>query len=89
MISLTAIVSSAAQRNVIKSCKLRYTQYQVNCAIQYLSILSCITRADLGHVLDNDKNFKSISFIYYIAESVFAIRLVNLRSVTCYTDQNF
>ena len=25
----------------------------------------------------------------YVAESVFAIRLVNLRSVTCYTDQNF
>ena len=29
-----------------------------------------------------------ISF-YYMAESVFAMRLVNLRSVTCYTDQNF
>ena len=26
---------------------------------------------------------------YYIAESVFAMRLVNLRSVTCYMDQNF
>ena len=26
---------------------------------------------------------------YYMAESVFAMRLVNLRSVTCYTDQNF
>jgi len=25
---------------------------------------------------------------YYMAESVFAMRLVNLRSVTCYTDQN-
>ena len=24
-----------------------------------------------------------------MAESVFAVRLVNLRSVTCYTDQNF
>ena len=28
-------------------------------------------------------------FIYYMAESVFAMRLVNLRSLTCYTDQNF
>ena len=28
-------------------------------------------------------------YIYYMAESVFAVRLVNLRSVTCYTDQNF
>ena len=28
-------------------------------------------------------------YIYYMAESVFAMRLVNLRSVTCYTDQNF
>ena len=27
--------------------------------------------------------------IYYMAESVFPMRLVNLRSVTCYTDQNF
>ena len=27
--------------------------------------------------------------IYYMAESVSAIRLVNFRSVTCYTDQNF
>ena len=27
--------------------------------------------------------------IYYTTESVFAMRLVNLRSVTCYTDQNF
>ena len=27
--------------------------------------------------------------IYYMAEFVFAMRLVNLRSVTCYTDQNF
>ena len=26
---------------------------------------------------------------YYMAESVFAMRLVNLLSVTCYTDQNF
>ena len=26
---------------------------------------------------------------YCMAESVFALRLVNLRSVTCYTDQNF
>ena len=26
---------------------------------------------------------------YYMAESVFVVRLVNLRSVTCYTDQNF
>ena len=25
----------------------------------------------------------------YMAKSVFAIRLVNLRSVTCYMDQNF
>ena len=24
-----------------------------------------------------------------MAESVFAMRLVNLRSLTCYTDQNF
>ena len=29
------------------------------------------------------------NFSYYMAESVFAVRLVNLRSVTCYTDQNF
>ena len=28
------------------------------------------------------------NYIYYMAESVFAMRLVNLRSVTCYTDQN-
>ena len=26
---------------------------------------------------------------YYMAESVFAMRLVNLLSVTCHTDQNF
>ena len=26
--------------------------------------------------------------LYYMAESIFAMRLVNLRSVTCYTDQN-
>ena len=28
-------------------------------------------------------------FHYYMAESVLAMRLVNLRSVTCFTDQNF
>ena len=28
-------------------------------------------------------------YIYYMAESVFAMRLVNLRSVTCFTDRNF
>ena len=27
--------------------------------------------------------------LYYMANSVFAIRLVNLRSVSCYTDQTF
>ena len=27
--------------------------------------------------------------LYYMANSVFAIRLVNLRSVSCYTDQSF
>ena len=31
----------------------------------------------------------SISVDCYMAASVFAMRLVNLRSVTCYTDQNF
>ena len=29
------------------------------------------------------------NLVYYMAESVFAMRLVNLRSVTFYTDQNF
>ena len=33
--------------------------------------------------------FSGNNTIYYMAESVFAMRLVNLRSVTCYTDQNF
>ena len=33
--------------------------------------------------------FKMNNNFYYMAESVFAMRLVNLRSVTCYTDQNF
>ena len=28
-------------------------------------------------------------YYYYTAESVIAMRLVNLRSVPCYTDQNF
>ena len=27
--------------------------------------------------------------LYYLGESVLAMRLVNFRSVTCYTDQNF
>ena len=36
-----------------------------------------------GYVLSRDKTS------YCMAESVFAMRLVNLRSVTCYTDQNF
>ena len=31
----------------------------------------------------------SITYYYYTAESVIAMRLVNLRSVPCYTDQNF
>ena len=30
-----------------------------------------------------------IKLNYYTAEAVFATRLVNFRSVTCYTDQNF
>ena len=29
------------------------------------------------------------NYPYYMAESVFATRLVNFRSVTCFTDQNF
>ena len=29
------------------------------------------------------------NLFYYMAESVFAMRLVNFRSVTCNTDQNF
>ena len=29
------------------------------------------------------------NLFYDMAESVFAMRLVNFRSVTCYTDQNF
>ena len=35
------------------------------------------------------KSISSNDCNYYMAESVFAMRLVNLRSVTCYTDQNF
>ena len=31
----------------------------------------------------------AITYYYYTAESVIAMRLVNLWSVTCYTDQNF
>ena len=30
-----------------------------------------------------------IKLNYYTADSVFAMRLVNFRSVACYTDQNF
>ena len=32
---------------------------------------------------------KKDTVTYYMAASVFDMRLVNLRSVTCYTDQNF
>ena len=41
-------------------------------------------------ILNNNVNInKGDKLAYYMAESVFATRLVNLRSVTCYTDQNF
>ena len=33
--------------------------------------------------------YNNVKFIYYMAESVFVMRFVNLRSVTCYTEQNF
>ena len=44
-----------------------------------------------SYVKDNGKNENTCKGIrnYYMAESVFAMRLVNLRSLTCYTDQNF
>ena len=42
----------------------------------------------MGLVNYNNNN-NNIYYFYYMAESVFAMRLVNLRSVTCYTDQNF
>ena len=42
---------------------------------------------DLGVTISKDLSWDNHA--YYIAESVFAMRLVNLRSVTCYTDQNF
>ena len=32
---------------------------------------------------------KKDTVTYYMAATVFAMRLVNLRFVTCYTDQNF
>ena len=35
------------------------------------------------------KSTLSDNVLYYMAESVSAMRLVNLRFVTCYTDQNF
>jgi len=42
------------------------------------------------NVLSYDMRFSVLSLNTFImAESVFAMRLVNLWSVTCYTDQNF
>ena len=41
-------------------------------------------------ILNNNVNInKGDKLAYYMVASVFATRLVNLRSVTCYTDQNF
>ena len=52
------------------------TQHKLGVAFSYLE------RKKLFHT-------KCLIQFYHMAESVFAMWLVNLRSVTCYTDQNF
>ena len=42
-----------------------------------------------GKLIDTEVREGCNNYLYYMAESVFAMELVNLRSVTCYTDQNF
>ena len=41
--------------------------------------------------MKNEQGLEQVvnNLFYYMAESVFAMRLVNFRSVTCNTDQNF
>ena len=41
-----------------------------------------------SELLVGDSSLTQDNIHYYMAESVFAMQLVNLRSVTCYTDQN-
>ena len=49
-----------------------------------------LKRFDILTAKHNKEVFGNISKKpYYMAESVFAMRLLNLRSVTCYTNQNF
>ena len=47
------------------------------------------THNPLSPLLKIIADYKADKAPYYMAESVFAMRLVNLRSVTCYTDQHF
>ena len=55
----------------------------------------CIYTSNMTYCLFNSSVVVGMGFVvynnyYYMAESVFAMRLVNFRSVTCYyTDQNF
>ena len=49
-----------------------------------------ITDQQGGRITCNwSANYGVSNRFYYMAESVFAMRLVNLRSVAYYTDQNF
>ena len=66
---------------------------------QWLEVFQCVLCSGT-EPLKNCKNYRSDlkcfsaysapePNLYYMANSVFAIRLVNLRSVSCYTDQTF
>ena len=73
---LSCMESSLHQSNIFKSSGLLFS----NCSFSQLFNISSRFLCNVT-VRDN--------LSYYMAESVFAMRLVNLRSVTCYTDQNF
>ena len=60
---------------------------------RYKSVVSLKSNTDLDPLTKNittiQDRVNNIYNFFYMAESVFAMRLVNVRSVTCYTDQNF
>ena len=56
--------------------------------IKYQEIIRKPSYKSIKISLDSDLQREN-NIYYYMAESVFDMRLVNLRSVTCYTDQNF
>ena len=91
--TLNSVLNSKSSSNLLRHKFKTFNKYKRNSVLHKLTLK---VMNEIKHCKNYRSDLKCFSAysapepkLYYMANSVFAMRLVNLRSVSCYTDQTF